>query len=276
MEESSEEKFEDLNTENEIKKIKLALEHGMDFSKSFSDTELPPEIEGKFLDHIQEWEDQFAQHKMISIYDLAGKPSFRPLAEIPANEVETELNRILEILQQHSIVLDTLCEVEDRELYRFVTEELLNKETNDVRIEGMMHCFTYEEYYPNHEYDIKNRCTELVNHIIDMEKDGDIVPWGLADNVWNEGNLLTKEELNNKIIHFRDSFSSFTGHDFEYTTVSINDEKNEAEAAAHIHFTGHIEGCAETMEFEGICSFSLKCEYDWWTINKFEMPWGKR
>ena len=28
------------------------------------------------------------------------------------------------------------------------------------------------------------------------------------------------------------------------------------------------------MEFKGECSFSLKCEYEWWLIDKFEFPWG--
>jgi hypothetical protein len=274
MEESFRENFEDLSAENEIKKIKLSLEHGMDFPKSFSNPELPPELEGMFLDQVQKWEDQYAQRKMISIYDLAERPAFRPISEILPDEVESELNRVLEILHQHSVVLDTLCDVDDSELYRFVTEELMNEETNDIRIEGMMHCFTYEEFYPNHEYDIKNRCTELVHHITDKELDGNTAPWGLAAEIWNDGSLFTKEQLNKKIVNFRDSFNSFEVHDFQYTAVNLDDDKNEAEAKAYIHFTGNIDGLAETVEFKGQCSFSLKCEYEWWTINKFELPCG--
>jgi hypothetical protein len=272
--EGPEEHFDDLRTENEIKKIKLALEHGMDLSNSYSDADLPPEVEGEFLDYMQQWEDQFAQRKMIAIYDFIDKPAFRPLPDIPEAEVGTELNRVLEILQQHSIVLDTLCDVADRELYRFITEELFVLETNDIRIEGMMHCYTYEEFHPNHEYDIKNRCTELINHITDKEKDNTTEPWGLADNISIGESSFTKAELNQKIINFRDSFSAFVLHEFEYTTINLNEEENVAEALAHIHYTGTIDGSGETMEFEGMCSFHLKCEYEWWTIDKLEMPWG--
>jgi hypothetical protein len=262
----------DLHTENEIKKMKLALEHGMSLSDSFSNPDLPPEIEGQFLDYIQQWEDKYAQRKMISIYDLAGRPYFIPVNEISEKDIAAELNSILQILQQHSIALDTLCPVTDRELYRFVTEELMNEETEDIRIEGMMHCFTYEEYHPNHEYDVKNRCTEVIEYIISKEKDYTTAPWGLADNIVVGDDLLTKDELNKKITAFRDSFSLFTLHSFEYTFVRLNDAENAAEAAAVIRYSATIEDSNETMEYEGTCRFWLNCEYEWWTIHKFEMP----
>jgi len=55
--EENEEELEKIRLENEIKKIKLSLEHGMDLSHSYTDEELPPEVEGAFLDHIKQWEE---------------------------------------------------------------------------------------------------------------------------------------------------------------------------------------------------------------------------
>lgn len=45
--------------------------------------------------------------------------------------------------------LDFLCDVDDAEAYRFITEELMDEEIDDIRIEGLRHCFIYEEFHPN-------------------------------------------------------------------------------------------------------------------------------
>lgn len=41
-----------IKQENEFKKLKLAIEHGAEFLDFKSKTDLPPEIEGQFLDYI--------------------------------------------------------------------------------------------------------------------------------------------------------------------------------------------------------------------------------
>ncbi len=274
-EELNEEELENLRMENEIKKIKLSLEHGADFSK-FPDAEMPPEIEGQFLDYIQQFEEQFANRKSILVYDMAGRPAWKPVAEIPDEEISAELNRLMSVLHENAISVDTICDVEERELYRFITEELFNHETDDIQIPGMTHGFIYEEFHPNHEYDIKNRCTELVHNILDKEKELQSDFSGLAKDVEGRGkekkNVHTREEVVEKISHFRDSFSSFTIHEFTLASIAVNEAKNDAIATWDISFSGTIDGSNETIELEGFCFFSLKREYDWWVIYKMDMP----
>ncbi len=267
-----EENLDDIHAENEIKKIKLALEHGMDLSKSLDGSGLPPEIEGQFLDYVQKWEDAYANQKMILIYDFVGRPVWKPVAELSDDEVVGELKTIMDVLNKNSIRVDTICDVEDRELYRFITEELFNLETNDIRLEGMMQCYIYEDFHPNHEFDIRNRCTELVEYITDKEKDSSEVIRGLDDRVWYKGVEYTKEEVSKKVNHFRDAFGAFGIEEFEFTSVVLNDSKNEASVCGHLHYSGEIEGSPETMDFDGACLFGLKREYDWWVITRFELP----
>ncbi|MCF8449372.1 MAG: hypothetical protein K9G49_05810 [Taibaiella sp.] len=264
--------IDDIRTENEIKKIKLALEHGMSFSDFEINKDLPPELEGGFLDHIQEWEEQYAQRKMVSVFDLAEQPAFKPLSEVPENEIEKELDIILEQLHQHSVSIACLADVTPRELYRFVTEELMEKQVDDIRIEGMMHCFTYEDFYPNHEYDITNRCEEIIDHITRKDDSRTMAPWGIADTVWHNGVLLTKEEWVRKIIAFQESFNSFSVHQCELTAFQFNEEKNIATATGDVHFSGSIEGSEEVMEFKGVCRFDMVLNYEWWIIDKMELP----
>jgi len=260
----------DQHTENEIKKIKLALEHGMDLSEPLTNASLPPEIEGKFLDYIQQWEDQFAKRQMILIYDLAGRPEWKPVADIADDEIAGELERLLGILKKNCVKLDTICEVKERELYRFITEELFNMETDDIRIPGIMNCFIYEEFHPNHEYDARHKCTELLEHILDKECDMQLRC--LSEKVWCGENEFTKEEIRKKLTDFKDSFSSFTLLGFEYTAINMSDEKNEAEITAFIFYSGIIEGSDDTQFFTGSCSYSLSKEHDTWQIDKFEFP----
>jgi len=273
--ENNEEQF-DLNTENELKKIKLSLEHGMDLSKSFTDSDTPPEIEGAFLDYVQQWEDQFAQHKTIVIYDLIGRPEYIPVQDLENDQLAAELNRINDLLQSHDVYLDTLCEVEDRELYRFITEELLVQEMDDIRIPGMRHCFTYEEYHPNHPYDIKNRCVEIIEHTFEKQR-SDLAPWGLDDEIEVGGNMIAKEALSRKMINFRDSFSALTVHKREVVSVTVQErsapgEPLTAQAIYDVQYSGTIEGSAETIEAASRFTFDLVCQYEWWVVNKLAMP----
>lgn len=269
---TEDEKFDDLESENEFKKLKLALEHGMDLSKPLSDSGLPPEIEGQFLDYVQQWEDEMAKGKMILVYDLLGRPEFKKEAEIDDHDIAAELEHMMDLLHGCSLHLDTISEVADRELYRFITEELFYKETNDIKIEGMMHCYIYEEYHPNHEHDIKNRCRELIDHLINKDAEEERVPWSLADMIHFSGRDYAKEELNKKLMLFRDSFSSFTLHQLDFTTVSIYEDITQADVVAPIHYSGVIDGSHDTIDFEGSCRFHLQMDGEWWLIDSFDIP----
>lgn len=267
-----EEQF-DQRTENELKKIKLALEHGLDLDKSQISSDLPSEVEGQFLDYMQMWEDQYAQQKRISIFRFVGEPSFRPVAEISDDEIEVELARVHEVINAHGVHLDCLCEVAPREVYRFITEELMNKETDDIRIPGMMHCFIYEDYYPNHPYDIKNRCTEIITHLT-KDEPSDLIPWGFADEILFRGQRHSKEQVNDAIMALRDSYTSITLHDFTYTGVDVRESATliEADVTAEVRYEAFPADGTEPVIFSGTCTFHLALDGEWWTIDVLEIP----
>lgn len=271
-----EDKF-DQRTENELKKIKLALEHGMDLDKSESNPELDPEVEGQFLDYIQMWEEQAALRKTISIFDLTGQPDLKPESEISDDEIENELDQVYDLLHVNGVQLDCLCEVAPREVYRFITEELMKKETNDIRIPGMMHCYIYENFYPNHPYDIKNRCTEAIEHLT-KDNRSDLVPWGFAKNILFRGQQRTKEQVNDSMMALRDSFAGITLHEFTYTDVSVtelvteDDYEATANVTAEVRYEAFPEDGSESVVFSGTCKFHLSLEYGWWTIDMLSIP----
>lgn len=111
---------EKLKAENNFLKMKIMLEHGGDFgAPENANAELSPEIENQFLNNIIEFEKQFQQRKTTTVYKKIGEPKhFKPVSEIPDDEIEEEWNKLLEYMQQYGIDLSVSSpKVTARELY---------------------------------------------------------------------------------------------------------------------------------------------------------------
>lgn len=258
----------DTATENEIKKIELSLVHGIDFSQSYAAPDINPETEGAFLNYIEQWEQQYALRKTITIYELLGKPVFAPVDTISDEDIAAELDDVMNMLKRHSVQLNTLCPVPERVLYKFVTEEFLEVSTTDIRIEGMMHAFIYEDFYPNHEYDIQNRCDELVTILPNAQK-GDMTPWELGDEVRYATKTYTKKEFHARLIDFRTQFDTITLKNHEYLSISVNETENDASVVVHVHYEA-VKTNGENRTLMNTYRIRLQCTYQWWTIYAIE------
>jgi hypothetical protein len=137
---------------NAKKKDDLCQQYDMQFEEHCP--QISPAVETEWLDYITEFERQFENAKPISVREQIGNPTIKPLVNIPDSELTTELNNLLELLYQNNIVVDFLHQPEDRERYRFITEELFNEITDDIRIPGLFCHFIYEEFYPDDEDDM--------------------------------------------------------------------------------------------------------------------------
>lgn len=104
--ENEEDELNKLRIENEIKKLKLSLEHGTSFF-SPSEKKLSPQQEGQWLGQVQQFEDSYVKSKRIMIYDFVEKPTYKPVNEIPNDEIKFELKRILHLLGQKGVGIDT-------------------------------------------------------------------------------------------------------------------------------------------------------------------------
>jgi hypothetical protein len=254
--------FDDLRIENELKKIKLMFEHGADFFYPDNQNDLPPELENEFLKNIEEFENACMNSKQIPVYDFIGKPEFRKQDSIPDDEIHDALDSIIELLNDNQIDLSTICKVDDRELYRFITEELFLEDIDDMRIEGMICCFLYEEFHPNHEYDIKDHCAEFITSFLNKESD-----------IYTE--FITEEKETIEFLNnFRDAFESFSLIHFLINDVSFNEE--HAVVDFKINFSGRIEGTNEKQYFNGRGDMELVYIHEYWCIQKIRFPEAKR
>lgn len=200
---------EKLKAENEFLKMKLMLEQGAQFGTMQADSELPAGIENEFLNYIMAYEKQAVERKMIKIFDKIERPNhFKPVNEIPDDEIENAWNNLDEYLRKYSIEL-SVCSpnISDRELYRFTTEELFNHEMNDMNVPGMMSCFTYDEFYPDYKYDNTRHAVEDCIEVILKKKHFDWMPLLKKENLRiNDHYPVSEKEYINLINRFKDAY----------------------------------------------------------------------
>ena len=200
---------EKLKAENEFLKMKLMLEQGAQFGTMQTDSELPAGIENEFLNYIMAYEKQAVERKMIKIFDKIERPNhFKPVNEIPEDEIENAWNNLDEYLRKYSIEL-SVCSpnISDRELYRFTTEELFDHEMNDMNVPGMMSCFTYDEFYPDYKYDNTRHAVEDCIEVILKKKHFDWMPLLKKENLRiNDHYPVSEKEYINLINRFKDAY----------------------------------------------------------------------
>jgi hypothetical protein len=164
----------------------------------------------------------------------------------------------MQILNNNQIVLDTLCKVDDRELYRFITEELFYHETDNMKMPGWVTHFTYEEFHPNHEYDLRRSCTEFLESFLNHGND--------YFNIH-----LTKEaEANPWFTNFRNAFKSFQINQLEVSHIEFDEVR--AVVRFNIRFDAIIEGSNLKETFAGEGEMSFVFQYDYWYINEINLP----
>lgn len=150
----------------DAKREELREQYGMQLD-NLDSSPLSPEAKNEWLDYILEFERQFENAKAITVRERIGNPVIRPVEEIPLHELEEAINELLELLYKNAIVVDFLGEWEDLSAYRFITEELLDEETSDMHIEGMLSHF--DAATP--EYDVEMWVENFVADLFRQERE---------------------------------------------------------------------------------------------------------
>lgn len=253
----NDEEREKLRLENEIRKIKLSLEKGATFMDDPDTPALPPEIENDFLNYIEQFETMNENSPKLSVYDKLGRPYFQSFKEISDDQIENELHKLCDLMAQNGIAIDAIYDVDDREMYRFITEDLFEEEFYDMtQIVGMVTHFIYEEFYPNVDEDIKKSAEEFYSSFFDKSKDYYKYQISSRDNTWFED--------------FRNAYTDFKTKSFEILDYSYNDE------GATLHFD--IEFLAflderQTHHFKG--KGIMYMDNNYWSITKVDFPKAK-
>lgn len=259
---------DNVRAENALMKLKLELNHGMKYNDTSG---LEPETEREWLQHILEFEKQYEQKKRVKIYDFLGQPYFVRLEGLEKDQVKGALDQLISIMEQGGISLQCCAEYEPSVIYRFITEELFEEETDDVHVKGMVHCFIYEDFYPNHEHEIRCRASDFIEQVLTRKWIADFDSFYLSEELTFLGGRYRREEISSIIQAFQDAHASFGEINFRIEEVTFNPETGEGALKGLLSFNGTLErGIAQPIC--GNCTIDFVYDINLWLISGFSLP----
>jgi len=136
----------------------------MDFNNEFYDDELDDyvddeynsfevEDDSEFLNEVKEFEKQHQGSKIVNVYKLIGKPSFKKFTELDKDSLKTEYQKFLSLLDTRNIIVHFKNDYPIKEKYRFVTEEIFSQDAEDVKGTTLHVNFIYEDFHPEMDED---------------------------------------------------------------------------------------------------------------------------
>jgi hypothetical protein len=261
---------ERLKAENDLLRLRLSAETGVDFFKN-DKHDLDPYIENQWLNNIREFEKLFPNAKQTTVYEFIGKPDFKPASQLKEKQMEKELARLLELMSNRGVNISFLCEYDLYTKYAFITEELFQQEIDDVRIDGMMNNFIYEEFHPNHEDDLERFVMEFLESLFDREWDQYDGHQLSKEMMSCSGRTISCKEVIERIKLFQETWKKFRIMKQEIVSISFD---LEAEKASVILFLEYHAGEKKTdMSFiSGQAFFDFEYKHDFWYLTKINIP----
>jgi hypothetical protein len=255
---------EKLKVENELLMLKLETEFGMtDLGLTSSE-----KINNDWLNYVYSYEKQFAENKQIKVYDFIERPAFKKIDEIESELVSLELNRLTEIMKTFNVRLETICDYSDEEIYRFITEELFEVETDDIRLPGLRHGFIYEEFHPNHDYDIRKLSEDFIGNLITKIWDDDQNIMLLCDFINLDNKVIDRDRFVSGIQLFQQKYQKMKLLAFTIQSVDFNLEKGTGLLNGTIKYKSAV---AENP-FAGPVIFKFNMDEEFWGISGVMMP----
>lgn len=267
MEESSEDRIQ--RALNESRKRELQEKYGADFPEG--ESRISPGLEDQFLRHVEEFEQQYQHASRVTVRQFVGNPSFKPIREIPAGQLDEAVRSVRAHLAEHHVVVDFLCEVPAEEQYRFITEELLEEDTDDIRMEGCNHHFIYEEFHPNDRYDATMYAEDFLRFLLN----GDVkfVMNAVCKDELRDpaGARTTPSVMEESIMEFTGKVMTFIDRDLEVVNCVVDGD--HAVVDFNVRWDGLMAESLARKTFSGLARINLKrSPYEGWDIVQAAVP----
>ena len=143
-----------------------------------------PDEEERFHAEMAEFERQMETAAYVTVYHYIGSPTLQPQSTLSEEELTVHLNTLLDLLADHNVFVDFVTDVDDAEIYRFLVEDLMAEEIQEVRLPGWNLHFVYEEFFP-----------EKYDHLAEDDL-GDDISSGLSDgHYWDDSSFPDDDSL---------------------------------------------------------------------------------
>jgi hypothetical protein len=255
---------------NDAKRAELAEKFGGMFIEG--DSPLPAEIESEFLQRIEEFELKWESHDVTTVREFIGDPPIKPLVELADDEIPGELEHLMRTLEQNDIELDFCERPDDAEVYRFIVEELLDHEMDDIRVPGMVCHFIYEEFHPNPEVEARFAGEWFLCRLLTRSEY--LMPsLERTDVVDVDGKPIDLEPVRRSVTDFNTRVASVLDHEIAVAS-SVVDGAN-ATVTLETTWSGLETGTMNQLAGHGQATVRLRkgsCEE--WEVTGFDLPGG--
>jgi hypothetical protein len=245
----------------ELEKLKLTAEQG---AKFYTNEELPLEQEAAFINYVKAYELAAKEKKMIRVFDYLGKPSFPP--NPTKEEFPAKLKELFELLDKKKISVSSICEVDDREMYRFILEDLFEYDMidlGDAKLGTSM--FTYEDFYPNDQYDIEHAIRDVLDCI--QRKSLDYCMSHFSKDLVIEGKIFNQADFKEMILEFCERYEKIEFQKLTFETPLIL--KDFATQKVKVSALASVYGTECIQDF--IAEFKLIKDCGYWDISEVRM-----
>lgn len=258
---------DEIRASNAVLKLKLELEHRMHMHDT---DELPPAIENQWLQNVYKFESQYKDAGRISVYDFVGRPAVTPYESLLQGELPLAITEMIDHLRAHGICLEFCCDYEDAVIYRFITTEFFVHEMDNIMLEGGAHFFTYEDFHPNHDYDLRRFSNNFINSVF-SKKWNEFETFVLGDAVSFHEKPYSSAGISSIIAFFQDLHSTIELEQFTIQNVSIDTENKKAAVRGDLIY--RATRCQkETEQIEGPVILHFEMGLFDWDIVQFEVP----
>jgi len=234
----------------------------------------PPEPYNTWEEYYEDLDRQLEEAPKTTVRKKIGNPPIRLSDDVPDSEIEEELNKLVELLYENLIVIDFIHDIDDREAYLFITEELLDETMDDIRIPDMYSHFIYEEFHPNDEDDIELWTEEFLDTFFKEGTTGSFIPIGDKELYDADGRSITVEEFKRQIDEFHVLYSPVTEYNFEITSLDIKGDYATVEVETS--WAGLNKRKQAMLRHEGVSTLRLKRSLDigWDVIQAKVVGWN--
>jgi hypothetical protein len=257
---------DELKFQNEFLKLKLKLEHNMEQSDTSS---LSPEIENLWLSNIYNFEQQYKNAKRVKVYDALGCPAFKKVEELSEANIQESLHNLLSLMENKGVVLDCCCTYDDTTIYRFITEELFDHEMDEIFMDGMVCHFIYEEFHPNHDYDLRAYTIEFFENLLTRAWNPEFNSFMLDETVTYNGKSYNHAEISSIILAFQQD-RSFKLEKIEIKTVDFDVDKGNAKVCSYVDYQA-LTG-VENQFYQGDSTVWFVFDLGHWLLSGFQLP----
>ncbi|HCA43143.1 MAG TPA: hypothetical protein DEP28_07815 [Bacteroidetes bacterium] len=106
------------------------------------------EAEEEFKHFVEEHDKELKGAKVIKVFDKIGKPKLKKLTDLDKESLKDEYKKLICLLDEKNIVIHFQNDYPLTEMYRFVTEEIMNQSVEDVKKPHSHINFIYEDFHP--------------------------------------------------------------------------------------------------------------------------------